>query len=103
MSACLAELAASLGAPQPAVAAAVFSRWTSLVGREVAAHTTPLSLRDGVLVVAVDQPAWAVQLRFLANELVGRLREATGSDEVRELRFSVSLSLGNGDRRAGRA
>ncbi len=85
----LDRLARSLGAPRPVVLAAVFARWEELVGRDVAAHATPLSLRDGVLVIAVDQPAWATQLRYLASDLIARLAAETEGGEVREVQIRV--------------
>jgi predicted nucleic acid-binding Zn ribbon protein len=50
---------------------AIKEGWTTLVGEPVALHASPIRLLDGVLTVAVDEPAWATQLRLLA----GRLRE----------------------------
>jgi predicted nucleic acid-binding Zn ribbon protein len=67
----------------------VFSHWDEVVGPAVAAHARPLSLRDGVLAVAVDSPAWATQLRLLGNELLGRLSEAAGTGVVTALDVRV--------------
>jgi predicted nucleic acid-binding Zn ribbon protein len=78
-----------IGAPKATVLTAVFARWEELVGREVAAHAEPRSLRDGVLVIAVDQPAWATQLRFLGAELLARVREATACSDVAEIHVKV--------------
>jgi predicted nucleic acid-binding Zn ribbon protein len=35
-------------------------------------------LEDGVLLVDVDDPAWATQLRFLGDDVRRRLAEVTG-------------------------
>jgi predicted nucleic acid-binding Zn ribbon protein len=56
----------------------VFSGWEGIVGGEIAAHCRPVSLHDGVLVLAVDHPAWANQLRFMTAELLTRITEAAG-------------------------
>ncbi|MGH8918216.1 MAG: DUF721 domain-containing protein [Actinomycetes bacterium] len=96
----LERLAASLGAARPQVLTQVFSGWDQLVGANVAAHATPVSLREGVLVVVVDQPAWATQLRFLSADLCRRLNEAAGDDTVRDLQIRVR-SEGNAPRRRG--
>ncbi|MGI8491696.1 MAG: DciA family protein [Acidimicrobiales bacterium] len=95
----LDRVADSIGAPKAAVLATIFSRWEALVGAQIASHATPLSLRSGVLVVAVDQPAWATQLRYLAPELLGRIREIAGEDEVSEV--SVRVRPEAGGRRGG--
>ena len=54
----------------------VFSRWAELVGDAVAQHVRPLKLDRGVLVVQVDDPAWATQMRFLESDLLERLSAA---------------------------
>ena len=51
----------------------VFARWPELVGEAVAAHVTPIRLDAGSLVVEVDDPGWATQMKFLEGELLGRL------------------------------
>jgi predicted nucleic acid-binding Zn ribbon protein len=60
----------------------VFAAWPELVGDGVAAHCVPRALRDGHLVVAVDEPGWATQLRWLEADLVGRLGEVLGEGQV---------------------
>jgi predicted nucleic acid-binding Zn ribbon protein len=78
-----------IGAPKATVLTTVFARWEEVVGPEIAAHAEPRSLREGVLVIAVDQPAWATQLRFLGTELLARVREATGCSDVAEIHVKV--------------
>ncbi|MGH9057026.1 MAG: DciA family protein [Acidimicrobiales bacterium] len=78
-----------LGAPRAGVASSVFSRWEDLVGSGVAAHTKPVSLHDGLLVVAVDDPAWAAQLRYMTVDLLAKIAECIGAGSVRELRLRV--------------
>jgi hypothetical protein len=56
----------------------VFSRWADLVGPSVARHVMPLRLEGGTLLVAVDQPPWATQVRALAPGILDRLAEETG-------------------------
>jgi predicted nucleic acid-binding Zn ribbon protein len=60
-----------------------------MVGESVAQHSRPRSLRDGVLVVAVDEPAWATQLRWLEADLLTRLREVLGPDQVARIEVRV--------------
>ena len=56
----------------------VFSRWEEVVGPAVARHARPLRLESGRLVVAVDQPAWATQVRALGPRIVAEIAELTG-------------------------
>jgi predicted nucleic acid-binding Zn ribbon protein len=57
---------------------ALFSRWDEIAGTRLARHARPLRLADGVLVVAVDQPAWATQVRALGPALLTKMGEVTG-------------------------
>ena len=69
----------------------VFGRWIEAVGDAVAAHVTPLKLDGSTLIVEVDDPAWATQLRFLETALKQRLLEVAGAKidtiEARVRRF----------------
>lgn len=51
----------------------IFAAWESVVGEQVAAHATPISLDSGKLVIEVDQPGWATQMRYLEADLITRL------------------------------
>ena len=79
----------SLGGPEAAVLAAVFGRWEDIVGSAVAAHSWPVSLAEGTLLVAVDQPGWATELSYLEGDLRRRITEVSGADVVRRVRVSV--------------
>jgi len=71
---------ASGGRPSPSAATwgTVFSRWEELVGPGVARHAWPLRLEERALVVAVDRPPWATQVRALSADILSRLSEETG-------------------------
>ena len=79
-----------LGSPAVETVASVFDRWPALVGEQVASRATPVSLRDGTLVVRVDDPAWATQLRFLEAKVVQGIAAELGPDEVVRLEVRVS-------------
>ena len=57
----------------------VFGRWSEAVGDAVAAHVKPVKLEGTKLIVEVDDPAWATQLRFLEGTLKQRLLEVAGA------------------------
>lgn len=56
----------------------VFGRWEEVAGPAVAAHVRPVRLEGATLVVEVDEPAWATQMRFLTAELRQRLVTTVG-------------------------
>lgn len=57
----------------------VFGRWDEAVGDALAAHVQPVKLDGVTLVVQVDDPAWATQLKFLESTLKQRLAEVAGA------------------------
>lgn len=97
----LRRLTDELGLGEVSTAAGVMSCWADAVGPDVAEHARPVKLRDGVLTVEAEDPAWASQLRYLGSDLVDRLNRALGTEDVREVRIVVARS-GEGDRRGGR-
>lgn len=78
----LDAFARRLGAPEASALGAVFGRWDDTVGAALAAHCRPVSLADGILVVAADGPAWATQLRYMSADVLGRVRAVCGPDLV---------------------
>ncbi len=78
-----------LGGPSAAAVGGLFERWSDIVGDQIAAHATPSSVRDGVLVLTVEDPAWATQLRFLERDIVGRVEAALDGVEVTAVEVRV--------------
>ncbi len=70
-----------LGAPGVDVLDQVFGHWPEVAG-DLAGHARPVVVRDDMLVVAVDEPAWATEVRFRQSELLGRLGERIGTGRV---------------------
>jgi len=64
----------------------VMGRWPRIVGPEVAAHCSPVTFGDHVLVVRADSTAWATQVRLLVPTLLRRLAEELGEDVVQQVR-----------------
>ena len=57
----------------------VFGRWEEAVGAALGAHVQPVKLDGTTLVVKVDDPAWATQLKFLETTLKHALLEVAGA------------------------
>jgi predicted nucleic acid-binding Zn ribbon protein len=82
----------ALKGPSARTVEGVFARWDEAVGAHVAAHARPSALRDGCLVVTVDHPTWATQLRFLESDLLAQLAEVTRPGEVTSIEVRVSAN-----------
>ena len=85
----LPRLARRLGAPPPDVLRTVFAQWEEVVGPTIANHAWPLSLKEGLLRIGVDQPGWATQLTFLGPELLRKVAAATGGSTVSSIEVKV--------------
>lgn len=64
----------SLRGPTRQVVGGLFGRWNEAVGDQVAQHVKPVKLDGGVLMVEVDDPAWATQVKFLSGMITERLQ-----------------------------
>lgn len=62
--------------------ARVHALWPQIAGTQLAAHTEPVRLRGGVLVVRADSSVWATQVRYLAAELAERANAVLGAGQV---------------------
>ena len=85
LSDALHRVAESLGGPSSQKTAAVVAGWPDIVGDRIASHARPVVLRDKVLVVEVDEPGWATELRYLRGELVSRLQASLGNDVIERI------------------
>ena len=78
-----------LGSTSPRSSVAVFKQWEQIVGTAVAAHATPVEMGREALVVVVDHPAWATQLRGLSTEILSKVAAASGEEAPATLRVRV--------------
>lgn len=86
----LAEVSHDLGMPAPDALAEVLDAWPTVVGAALAPHARVRSLRDGELTVEVEAPAFATELRFRSEELIGALEQHVGRRVVERLRIVVA-------------
>ena len=78
ISTSLDGVVAALRGPGRAAVGGVFGRWAEAVGPQIADHVQPVKLDGGVLLVEVDEPGWATEVRFLAPTIVERLATVAG-------------------------
>ena len=68
----------------------VMETWAKIVGEFIAAHSCPISLREGVLYVRVLQPALHYELEQISKPVILRkLKQRFGGKTVRDVRFRV--------------
>ncbi|HPI94553.1 MAG TPA: DUF721 domain-containing protein [Deltaproteobacteria bacterium] len=54
------------------------SRWADIAGEVLAAHSEPVVIRNKVLQVLCDSPAWAQQVGMLSEALEKQLKKVAG-------------------------
>ena len=68
----------------------VIDAWKTIVGEFIAKHSSPVSLRAGVLFVRVLQPALHYQFEQISKaEILRKLKQRFGRKIIRDIRFRV--------------
>ncbi len=68
----------------------VIDAWSKIVGDFIAAHSTPVALREGILYVRVLQPALHYELEQISKpEILRKLKQRFGGKTIRDIRFRV--------------
>ena len=68
----------------------VIDAWSKIVGEFIAAHSSPVALREGVLYVRVLQTALHYELEQVSKpEILRKLKKRFGGKTIRDLRFRI--------------
>ena len=79
-----------LGLEQRLQQSQAFLLWPHIVGADVARHAQPVSLRNGMLIVAVDHPVWLQELsRYHKTLILQKVQERVGKKAVRDIIFRI--------------
>jgi len=65
----------------------LFSDWNTIMGGEIAEHTTPISLVDGRLTIQTSSSAWATQMRLMQDDLLKTISSSAPGALVESLVF----------------
>jgi len=85
----VAAVGRDLGLADTDLVGRLIAAWPGIVGRTVAAHAALWSVRDGVVTVAVDEPAYATGLRYREADLLEALRGPAGTSSLRAVHVVV--------------
>jgi predicted nucleic acid-binding Zn ribbon protein len=61
--------------------------WTETVGEQIASAASPVSERDGEVLVSCTDSVWAQELDLMQDQLLQRLGDRLGEQAPRSLRF----------------
>ena len=68
----------------------IVARWPIIVGEQLATHTYPSRLKNGILYVHADHPGWLAQLRRLPNaHMLKKLSSVQDIPEIIDIRFQL--------------
>ncbi|CAN5318218.1 hypothetical protein BH20VER2_BH20VER2_00880 [soil metagenome] len=86
----LPKLMQQLGLTERLHETEVMEAWKAIVGEFICAHSTPVSLREGVLFVRVLQPALHYQFETISKtEILRKLKQRFGGKVIKDIRFRV--------------
>ena len=79
-----------LGLEQRLLQSQIFHQWAAIVGAENARHAQPVSFKNSLLVVTVDNSAWLQELsRYHKPLLLQKIRERIGKAAIRDIVFRI--------------
>lgn len=55
----------------------LFANWAELVGTEIAEHSEPITILEGVLTIRTTSTAWATQLNLISSDLLASLQASS--------------------------
>lgn len=80
--------------------ATIFSRWTDIVGADLAARCEPVRLASGNLLVRAENASWATQLRYMLGHVAEKANDVLGQGMVRQVTVVVGPLQGTTAREA---
>lgn len=63
----------------------LFANWENIVGVEIAEHTEPITIFEGVLTIRTSSTAWATQLNLISNDVLASLQASAPGALVEKL------------------
>ena len=86
----LPKLMQRLGLKERLHESEVMEAWSKIVGDFIAAHSSPVALREGILYVRVLQPTLHYELEQVAKiDILRKLKQRFGAKIIRDVRFRV--------------
>ena len=68
----------------------IWKLWDGVVGKKIAKHARPFSIKKGILLVKVTDSIWLQELEFKTEGIKERLNNMLQSKVVKKIRFRVS-------------
>ena len=70
----------------------IFALWDDIVGRKMADHATPVSIKEKTLFVEVDSPLWLSQIKYMKGDILGKVDGRIKRGALKDLRFYLKIA-----------
>lgn len=67
--------------------------WSRVAGKSIAEHSRPVAFEAGILTLATSCPAWAAELRKMAEEIRTEINRFLGGPVVRKLKIEQLMNF----------
>ncbi len=85
----LEELKATTDLGRRLEEAQIWEHWGAIAGSELAPHATPIGVRDGILVIAVDSAVWMHKFSYRKSEIIDKSNHFLTQDKLSEVFFTL--------------
>ncbi|MBN1519821.1 MAG: DUF721 domain-containing protein [Spirochaetales bacterium] len=70
--------------------AGVFSGWSRVAGDQLAAHSKPVDIKNGIVIVEADHPGWIQHLQFRQERMLRELVKTYPELDLKGLAFRLA-------------
>ena len=74
---------------EPEVCQIVRGAWASIVGADLAAHSSPMEIMGDSIMIATESSQWTQQLAFLCDQVLQQVAALTNTSTIKQVRFRV--------------
>jgi predicted nucleic acid-binding Zn ribbon protein len=67
----------------------VWDIWEDVVGTAIASNARPAAFKGSILLLHVSNSTWLHHLHFLEEEIITKLNQAIGSEQVKFVQFKI--------------
>lgn len=86
----LEQLLKDFGTPDINVVTSIVEQWEEIVGSDLAAKISAVAISGSELIVRVDDPAWASQIKWLEKQLLDKITRLIGDEKVTSIRVRTT-------------
>ncbi len=90
MKECVTQFSETSVGSAAVVVSNIHTLWEKIVGEETAQHVHVRHVRDGVLTVSVDHPAWSTQMKYMHDSIISELNTHLDGEPITSIQMSVS-------------